>query len=37
MSKSKILIQVFSLVKEIDYLERTLLLLKHNSLFVDKE
>jgi hypothetical protein len=35
--KIKILIQVFSLVKEIDYLERTLLLLKQNSLFIDKE
>jgi hypothetical protein len=37
MSKTKVLIQVFSLVKEIDYLERTLLLLKQNSLFVNKE
>jgi hypothetical protein len=37
MNKTKVLIQVFSLVKEIDYLERTLLLLKQNSLFVNKE
>ena len=37
MNKTKILIQVFSLVKEIDYLERTLLLLKQNSFFIDKE
>jgi len=37
MNKTKTLIQVFSLVKEIDYLERTLLFLKQNSFFVDKE
>ncbi len=37
MSKLKILIQVFSLVKEIDYLERTLLFLKINSFFVNRE
>jgi len=37
MSKTKTLIQIFPMLKEIDYLERTLLLLKQNSLFVDKE
>lgn len=37
MSKTKTLIQVFSLVKEIDYLERTLLFLKQNSFFINKE
>jgi len=37
MSKIKTLIQVFPMLKEIDYLERTLLLLKQNSLYVDKE
>jgi len=36
MSKSKILIQIFPLLKEIDYLERTLLLLKQNSFFIDR-
>jgi hypothetical protein len=37
MNKPKILIQIFPLLKEIDFLERTLLLLKQNSLFIDKE
>lgn len=37
MKKSKILIQIFPMLKEIDYLERTLLFLKQNSLFIDKE
>lgn len=37
MKKSKILIQIFPMLKEIDYLERTLLLLKQNSLFIDRE
>lgn len=37
MKKLKVLIQIFPLLKEIDYLERTLLLLKQNSLFIDKE
>jgi hypothetical protein len=37
MKKSKILIQIFPMLKEIDYLERTLLLLKQSSLFIDKE
>lgn len=36
MSKTKTLIQIFPMLKEIDYLERTLLLLKQNSLFIDK-
>ena len=34
MSKTKTLIQIFPMLKEIDYLERTLLLLKQNSLFI---
>jgi hypothetical protein len=37
MNKTKILIQIFPMVKDIDYLERTLLLLKQNSFFIDKE
>jgi len=37
MKKLKVLIQIFPMLKEIDYLERTLLLLKQNSLFIDKE
>jgi hypothetical protein len=37
MSKTKVLIQLFPMVKEIDFLERTLLLLKQNSIFIDKE
>jgi len=37
MSKTKVLIQIFPMLKEIDYLERTLLFLKQNSLFIDKE
>lgn len=37
MSKTKTLIQIFPMLKEIDYLERTLLLLKQNSLFIDRD
>lgn len=37
MNKTKTLIQIFPMLKEIDYLERTLLLLKQNSFFIDKE
>lgn len=37
MNKTKTLIQLFPMLKEIDYLERALLLLKQNSLFIDKE
>lgn len=37
MKKSKVLIQIFPMLKEIDYLERTLLLLKQNSLFIDRD
>jgi hypothetical protein len=37
MEKSKVLIQIFPMLKEIDYLERTLLLLKQSSLFIDRE
>lgn len=37
MSKTKTLIQIFPMLKEIDYLERTLLLLKQNSLFIDRQ
>lgn len=37
MKKHKVLIQIFPMLKEIDYLERTLLFLKQNSLFIDKE
>ena len=37
MKKSKVLIQIFPMLKEIDYLERTLLLLKQNSLFINRE
>lgn len=37
MSKTKTLILIFPMLKEIDYLERTLLLLKQNSLFIDKD
>lgn len=36
MKKTKVLIQIFPMVKEIDYLERTMLLLKQSSLYVDK-
>lgn len=35
--KHKVIIQIFPMVNEIDYLERTLLLLKQSSLYVDKE
>ena len=35
--KHKVVIQIFPMVNEIDYLERTLLLLKQASLYVDKE
>lgn len=35
--KSKVLIQIFPMVTDIDYLERTLLLLKQNSVYVDKD
>jgi hypothetical protein len=37
MSKSKVLLQIFPLVTDIDYLERTLVLLKQNSAYLDKE
>ena len=37
MKKSKVLIQIFPMLKEIDFLERTLLLLKQNSFFIEKE
>ena len=37
MSKSKVLLQIFPLVTDIDYLERTLILLKQNSAYLDKE
>jgi hypothetical protein len=37
MSKSKVLLQIFPLVTDIDYLERTLVLLKQNSTYLDKE
>ncbi len=36
MNKHKVLIHIFPLVKDIDYLERTLYLLKQNFLFVNK-
>jgi len=36
MKKNKVLIQIFPMVTDIDYLERTLLLLKQNSVYVDK-
>ena len=36
MKKNKVLIQIFPMVTDIDYLERTLLLLKQNSAYVDK-
>jgi len=35
--KSKVVIQIFPMVNEIDYLERTLLLLKQSSIYVDKD
>jgi hypothetical protein len=35
--KSKVVIQIFPMVTDIDYLERTLLLLKQASVYVDKE
>jgi len=35
--KHKVVIQIFPMVNEIDYLERTLLLLKQSSIHVDKE
>ena len=37
MSKSKVLLQIFPLVTDIDCLERTLVLLKQNSAYLDKE
>jgi len=37
MSKLKVLLQIFPLVTDIDCLERTLVLLKQNSTYVDKE
>lgn len=37
MNKHKVLIQIFPLIKDIDYLERTLYLLKQNFPFIDKE
>lgn len=37
MNKHKVLIQIFPMLKEIDYLERTLIFLKQNSLFINKE
>lgn len=36
MKKTKILIHIYSLIQDIDYLERTLLFLKQNSIYVDK-
>ena len=36
MSKHKVLIQIFPLIKDIDYLERTLLLLKQNSIYINR-
>jgi hypothetical protein len=35
--KNKIVIQIFPMVNEIDYLERTLLFLKQSSVYLDKE
>lgn len=35
--KNKVVIQIFPMVNEIDYLERTLLLLKQASVYVDKD
>ena len=35
MSKSKVLLQIFPLVTDIDCLERTLVLLKQNSAYFD--
>ncbi len=35
--KHKVVIQIFPMVNEIDYLERTLLLLKQASVYIDKE
>ena len=35
--KNKVVIQIFPMVNEIDYLERTLLLLKQASAYVDKD
>jgi hypothetical protein len=37
MKKHKIVIQIFPMVNEIDYLERTLLLLKQSSVYIDKD
>ena len=37
MSKSKVVIQILPMVNDIDYLERTLFILKQNSLYVDKD
>lgn len=37
MNKIKTLIQIFPLVKDIDYLERTLFLLKQNFHYIDRE
>jgi hypothetical protein len=37
MIKNKILVQIFLLPKDIDYLERTLILLKQNTLLVNKD
>jgi len=34
--KNKVVIQIFPMINEIDYLERTLLLLKQASIYVDK-
>jgi hypothetical protein len=36
MKKTKILIHIYSLIQDIDYIERTLLFLKQNSLYVDR-
>ncbi len=36
MNKHKVLIQIFPLIKDIDYLERTLFLLKQNSIYIDR-
>ena len=36
MEKSKILIQLFPMVDDIDQLEKMLLLLRQNSLYIDR-
>jgi hypothetical protein len=36
MNKTKILIHMYSLIQDIDYIERTLLLLKQSSLYIDQ-